>query len=89
MIYPVHNSKLWITSLRLMLPLGESYSRFYYYRLFKRLGLYEKFNGNVNNSVTHYFRHKLLSSFKSEEIEIETRQNFIGHKSKKSTKYYE
>lgn len=89
LVYPYHNSKYWLHALKNTLPIGPTYSRFYFYRLFKRLGLYELNVGKKNKSVTHSFRHKLLQSFNSENIDIENRKNFIGHKSIKSTKHYE
>jgi len=64
------------------------YSRFYFYRLYKKLGIYYKFAGNDKNSVTHFFRHSILNAQKLEGMETEDSQRFIGHKSIKSTKIY-
>ena len=89
MIYPSKNSSYWQNTLKQNLPLSNTYSRFYYYRLFKRLGIYERFSGRKNSSVTHLFRQKLLREFKTNNIAIDLRAQFIGHKSTKSTKHYE
>jgi len=64
------------------------YSRFYFYRLYKKLGIYYKFAGNDKNSVTHFFRHSILNAQKIEGMEIEDSQKFIGHKSIRSTRIY-
>lgn len=64
------------------------YSRFYFYRLYKKLGLYFKFPGYENNSVTHFFRHALLLQQKADGISTENSKKFIGHKSINSTKIY-
>jgi len=89
MIYPSKNSAYWQNILKYNLPINRDYSRFYFYRLFKRLGIYERFQGRKNTSVTHYFRQQLMRDFQTGKIDINLRQQFIGHKSPKSTKHYE
>ena len=64
------------------------YSRYYFYRLYKRLGIYARFNGNEVNSVTHYFRHRLMELNKKDGLSIEDSRKFIGHKRLSSTKKY-
>lgn len=64
------------------------YSRFWFYRQFKRYGIVLSHGAGFNDSVTHAFRHILLKAASAENIETETLQKYIGHKSIKSTKTY-
>lgn len=65
-------------------------SRFYYYRLYKKLGLYQRFGKNVNMSVTHIFRHNVALDMKTSNIDKKDVKRFLGHKNVKSTeKYYD
>ena len=64
-------------------------NRWYYYRLFKRLGIYRQMTGNENTSVTHVFRYQFVAEVKELTGSTETTQNIIGHKSLKNTKRYE
>ena len=89
LIYPAFNLAFWKNADPGTLPISNTFSRFYFYRLFKRLGLYERFKGHFNNSVTHYFRQKLLRSLKNDGVESSLLSSFIGHVSKKTIKYYE
>jgi integrase len=65
------------------------FSRFYYYRLFKRLGLNSIFGTNTKSSVTHLFRHEKVLELKHSGVSSGTIQRYIGHKSNKSTLRYE
>ena len=89
LILPAMNLSFWMSSGSGMLPIQDTFSRFYFYRLFKRIGLYEKFEGHVNNSVTHSFRQKLLRGLKKDGVNSSLLSDFIGHVSKKTIKYYE
>lgn len=64
------------------------YSRFYFYRLYKKLGIYHRFPGRDKDSVTHFFRHSILNAQKIEGMKTEDSQKFIGHRSIESTKIY-
>lgn len=78
----------WSLEFRLSLPLSDYYSRFYFYRLFKKMGYYQKLSGHNNFSVTHYFRHRLVTDLKSQGFSLQDIKDFLGHKSIKSTEYY-
>lgn len=88
-VQPVLFREFWLISGRHLLPLINVYSRHYFYKQFKRLGLYVVHAGNVNNSVTHSFRHMILSDLYSSFNDTSSSQKFIGHKSQKSTQHYE
>lgn len=63
-------------------------SRFYYYRLFRKWGMYSKFGDNENVSVTHYFRHKYVLRQLDNGVSLEDIQKDIGHVNKSNTEIY-
>lgn len=81
-------SSFWLNSDSSILPISSVFSRYYFYRLFKRLGLYSHFGNNVNNSVTHYFRHLRGLDVQNSFADWELTASALGHKSTKSTVYY-
>lgn len=66
----------------------EGFSRFYFYRLYKKLGLYVELENSKYNSVTHCFRHLYLESVVKDYNSLELAQQAIGHKSINSTMHY-
>lgn len=64
-------------------------NRFYVYRLFRKLGIQHKFEGNEKYSVTHLPRH--IAALEANEIKgIEgIVQDRLRHKSSKNAKFYE
>lgn len=68
--------------------LFEYSSRFYYYRLFKKLGLYITYGKNENNAVTHSLRHAYIYSVQSLANNINSTASIVGHKNSKSTVHY-
>jgi len=88
LVQPKYYYEFWFKSGYGSLPLGGIYSRFYYYRLFKRMGIGQKFNMNSNTSVTHYFRHNLIIELKRQGVPEHMLSSYIGHVSKKTLKYY-
>jgi len=88
LIQPKYYYDFWFKNGYGFLPLVDTYSRFYYYRLFKRLGIGQKFNMNSNTSVTHYFRHNLIIELKRQGVPEHMLSSYIGHVSKKTLKYY-
>jgi len=81
--------KFWITSPDYMFPIGNTYSRFYFYRWFKKMGVYKIFGDNKKYSVTHLFRHALALQFKVDFNDTQLTQKYLGHKNIKSTEHYE
>lgn len=67
----------------------SSPGRFYYYRLFRKLGFISLAAGNEKNSVTHFFRHNFVTEIMKETENIEIAKELIGHKNSNSTKYYD
>lgn len=68
--------------------LFEYNSRFYYYRLFKKLGLYISYGHNENRAVTHSLRHAYIYSVQSLANNIDSTALIVGHKNSKSTNHY-
>jgi len=69
-----------------MIP--KSYNRFYFYRLYKKKGIYEVFGNNSKKSVTHFLRYNYLLSLLQQNMKIEEIQLILGHKSIRSTIHY-
>lgn len=63
-------------------------NRFYYYRLFKRIGLQQVMSGNTNASVTHLFRYAFIANLQKMTKNIEDTGTIVGHKNKANTKRY-
>lgn len=80
--------EFWISESRPLLPLSSVYSRYYFYRLFRKYGLYSTFGVNQKASVTHYFRHLRGLEVQSAFEDWELTASSLGHKSTKSTVYY-
>lgn len=64
------------------------YSRFFFYRLFKKYDIYQKSNGQKNYSVTHAPRKQLAQVMQKEGFTDEEIKTALGHKSIRSTLYY-
>jgi site-specific recombinase XerD len=64
------------------------YSRFYIYRLCKKLGI--SFESSISSkiSVTHAGRHLFAEILNESGVSLENIQSFVGHKSSKSTQCY-
>lgn len=88
-VRPVSFLEFWQHSGSHLLPLKNTYSRFFLYRKYKELGLSVRYQGRSNNSVTHCFRHEVVQDLQRNFNEIDTTQKFIGHKNIKNTKRYE
>lgn len=80
----------WLSKNRLFFASQMRFrNRWFYYRLFKRLGISEKMTGNVNSSVTHVFRYAFIDKMQQITGDIETTGKVIGHVSSKNTQRYE
>lgn len=66
----------------------EGRTRFYYYRLFKKLGLVKYFGEDRRSAVTHSIRHQVIADLNKNGATLAEIQQFIGHKSINSTKHY-
>lgn len=88
-VRPANYLQFWQHSGSHLLPLFKTYSRFYFYRKYKELGLSMRYEGRSNSSVTHLFRHEVVQDLQRSFNETTTTQKFIGHKNIKNTQRYE
>ena len=88
-VIPYRFASFWQNEAKAILPIGNVYSRFWFYRQYKNLGLYAIFGNSKVNSVTHLFRHLNILSLKESFNETDLTKKFIGHKSINSTLHYE
>jgi len=80
--------EFWLSGAAGLLPLSSVYSRFYFYRLFRKYGLYATFGTNNHSSVTHYFRHLKGLDIQESFNDWELTASVLGHKNINSTLYY-
>ena len=88
-VYPIVCVDFWVDFRNIDKKLSEVYSRFYFYREFKKLGIHSQFGNNVNFSTTHYLRHLRVLNLQSSGYSSVEIQNYLAHQSIKSLKYYE
>lgn len=88
-VYIMSHGRFWASYGVSTSFLSDTYSRYYFYREFKKLGFYSRFGSNKKYSVTHLMRHNYVLSLKESDIETNLIQTTIGHKSINSTKHYE
>lgn len=62
--------------------------RYYVYRQYKKSGISKKFAHASNNAVTHLFRYVKVNELHVQNVSNSDIQQFIGHKSIKSTEHY-
>lgn len=87
-IEPFSYKSYWTGANKELLPLSHIYSRFYFYRFYKKLGWYATFGNSSTRSVTHYFRHLQGLELQNDFSDITLTARSLGHKSIKSTEYY-
>lgn len=63
-------------------------NRWYYYRIFKRLGISQTLENRTNASVTHLARHTIARSMASHQADKEAIKSQLGHRSIKSQESY-
>lgn len=65
-----------------------SRNRFYYYRIFKQMGIAFQSENNIKQSVTHAARHIVAEEIMNATNDIQQVQKALGHKSVNSTSHY-
>ena len=68
--------------------IGDIFNRFYFYKLFKKIGLYTTYSSSVNRSVTHYPRYLYLKQLGSNVEDKDLIKSVVGHKRKTNTESY-
>ena len=87
-ISPITYANFWFSVYYYRLPLSSVFTRFYFYRLFKKLGYYKKYGQNENYSVTHFFRHQLVKDLEKQGMEKKDISKYLAHRSEKTLEYY-
>lgn len=87
-VYPVKFSYFWLSVKENNFFIPSSYNRFYFYRLYRKKGIYFLNESNKKESVTHALRYLYISSLIQQGLDQEQIRNLIGHKSIKSTIHY-
>jgi hypothetical protein len=73
----------------LNIRLFDSFSRWFIYREYKKVGLSMSVKSSSRNVVTHLFRHLAIKDLKAYNTDTEDSRNFIGHKNGANTQRYE
>jgi integrase len=66
----------------------NTFNRYFYYRLFKKMGIVLQSFGSSKCSVTHYFRHNFIRNMANIDKSLELVKDIVGHKSIKNTERY-
>ncbi len=85
----VFNLEFWLNQRTKGIKIYEGFSRFYYYRLFMKLGLTYKFEGNKKYSCTHLGRHLVVLNSIASGDDREVYKTILGHVNEKNIEYYE
>jgi integrase len=78
----------WLAKKKSFGDIFENRSRFYFYRLFKKQGLFIKPLNSERYAVCHSFRHNLLRSITDSETTVNQSGSFVGQKRINSTLHY-
>lgn len=89
LISPVYYPEFFFSLRGSKLKIGDLYSRFFFYRQFKKFGIYAYFGNNKHASVTHSLRHLSVLNLKEMGLQSAEIGKLIGHKSSNSIAYYE
>lgn len=63
-------------------------SRWYYYRLLRKLHFELLIDGHSNKSVTHLFRHNVVTSLSLNNTDDKIISRFTGHRNSNNLKFY-
>jgi site-specific recombinase XerD len=78
----------WLCKKKDMQQIGSIYSRFYFYREFKKLNINFNLSFGQKTAITHYFRKLSANEIYKHESDIKEVQSFLGHNNVNSSKYY-
>jgi hypothetical protein len=84
----VYYREFWSRFAGQPISIGQTFNRLFFYRLYKKYGIGQKYSENVNTSVTHELRHNRIKSTFIETEDIALTAETIGHKSVNSTLLY-
>lgn len=87
-VQPVHFRDVWRVVRDSRLSPARNWSRFFFYRVYRRYGIVVKSYGLKYDSVTHAFRKHIADDIIAGGGTIEDVQQVLGHVETKSAKYY-
>lgn len=87
-VQPVFYRDIWRAIRDNKLSPMSNYSRFWFYKLYKKLGIMMDNGAGRNNSVTHAPRKLLAQELYANDNNLEIAKNALGHKDERSTLYY-
>lgn len=87
-VYPVSFREFWQKVRMSKLTFSKGYNRWYFYRLYKKFGVYEILGNNKKMSVTHVLRYNYILSLLNSGMNTIEIQEVIGHKQLESTLHY-
>lgn len=87
-VQPVECLSFWLEFRSSSVSLSAIYSRYYVYRVFRKLLIMGSYGDNKRASVTHSGRHEVALSVYRVTGELESITNVLGHSSKKTASYY-
>jgi integrase len=87
-VTPVLTRSFWQRFRSVPMSIGQERNRFYYYRLYRKYGVYALVEGNTNFSVTHSLRHASIASTESLNLTSRERANYAGQSSVTSQNSY-
>lgn len=87
-VQPVLYRQYWLRLKRNGTSIPTYFSRYYFYRIYKKFGIYNQISKGQCLSVTHSLRYNYINQLLLSGMEAEEIQNIIGHRSVKSTLYY-
>lgn len=67
----------------------SDFNRFYVYREYKKMGIYNQLTGRQNVSTTHILRHLSASEVAEKGKKMAVKQRLLGHKNPNNTKIYD
>lgn len=87
-VQPVFYRDIWRAIRDNKLSPMSCYNRFWFYKLYKKLGIVVDNGTGRNNSVTHAPRKMLARELYANDNNLEVAKNALGHKDERSTLYY-
>lgn len=88
LVYPVNYRDVWLRLKSQNASIPSYLNRYYFYRIYKKKGIYATLQANKKASVTHIIRYIYINRLINNNASIDQIQQLIGHKTIKSTLHY-
>jgi site-specific recombinase XerD len=87
-VHPLKYVDFWLYFRQSKQVIPSYCNRFYFYRIYKKKGIFLTMRGNKKSSVTHFVRYLYIAKMLNEKIDLQSIQKVVGHKSINSTISY-